>query len=333
MAAAPVARTRTSATRMSLGPRVGRVDRGRRHGVERSPADGEPVLGRHGRHAQRQARVAAGIGPGLEDDLALTGASRSTCSRAIPGSTGTRVTVALVVGAGPCGRRDHRRRRAWRRPRRAPPPHVVGHPGDGPARFGDRRHRARRRRRSPSAAATWSCSWRSRRSVARSVARCSSTRAAVSVARGVGQRRQVDLLGQTPARQSGGAHRVEVAESAVGFFEVGLEQEGDVAVGPVTLVDLGGEHGEPLRRPDPAIAPGPWRAWARPPRRRPATTRPSSRPSWARRSSLATSRTSEGRRTEWSRRMPSSHTGYHTASATRPMSRRPRWTSTTSRSL
>ena len=55
----------------------------------------------------------------------------------------------------------------------------------------------------------------------------------------------------------------------------------------------------------------------------PATTRPSSRPSWARRSSLATSRTSDGRRTEWSSRMPSSHTGYHTASATRSMSRRP----------
>ena len=47
----------------------------------------------------------------------------------------------------------------------------------------------------------------------------------------------------------------------------------------------------------------------------------------------ATSRTSHGRRTEWSSRTPSSHTGYQTASATTPMSRRRSWTSTTSRSL
>ena len=64
----------------------------------------------------------------------------------------------------------------------------------------------------------------------------------------------------------------------------------------------------------------------------PATSRPSSSPSWARRSSPATSSTSPGRRTEWSRRMPSSHTGYQTASATFPTSRRS-CTRTTSRSL
>ena len=39
---------------------------------------------------------------------------------------------------------------------------------------------------------------------------------------------------------------MEVAQPAAGLFQVRLQQEGDVAEGPVTLFDLGGEHGEPL---------------------------------------------------------------------------------------
>ncbi len=192
---------------------------------------------------------------------------------------------------------------------------------------------ARRRRRNRSAAATWSCSWSSRRSVARLVARCSSTRAAVSLATRLRQRRQVDLFGHRGDGQGGGANGVEVAQSAVCLFEVGLEKEGDVAMGPVALVDLGGEHGEPQVWLGPATGRAPGRAWARPPSRR--RRRPCRRearvgpegPLWLprgpRRDGVRSGRGGCLRpRPGTTRRRPPD-----------VMSRRPLWTRTTSRSL
>ncbi len=43
--------------------------RRRRHGVEGGASDGESLLGGDRGHAQRQRRIAAGIGVRLEDDL------------------------------------------------------------------------------------------------------------------------------------------------------------------------------------------------------------------------------------------------------------------------
>ena len=93
--------------------------------------------------------------------------------------------------------------------------------------------------------------------MARSVARCSSTRAAVSTARGSDSAVRSTWSATAGDGQGGRAHGVEVAESAVGLLQVGLEKEGDVAVGAVALVDLGGEHREPRAGPGPPLVEGP----------------------------------------------------------------------------
>ncbi len=49
---------------------------------------------------------------------------------------------------------------------------------------------------------------------------------------------------------------MEVAQPAVRLFQVGLEQKGDVTVGAVTLLDLGGEDRKPLAGAPPPLRPG-----------------------------------------------------------------------------
>ncbi len=46
---------------------------------------------------------------------------------------------------------------------------------------------------------------------------------------------------------------MDVAQAAVGLLQVGLEQEGDVAVGTVAFVDLGRQHRKPLRGVAPPL--------------------------------------------------------------------------------
>ena len=46
---------------------------------------------------------------------------------------------------------------------------------------------------------------------------------------------------------------MDVAQAAVGLLQVGLEQEGDVAVGTVAFVDLGRQHRKPLRGVGPPL--------------------------------------------------------------------------------
>ena len=85
--------------------------------------------------------------------------------------------------------------------------------------------------------------------MARPVVRCSSTRAAVRTWRGPSR---LDRSTSSATRRdgpAGGRHHVDVAETPVRLLQVGLEQEGHVAVGPVALVDLVGQDGQPVRRP------------------------------------------------------------------------------------
>ena len=49
---------------------------------------------------------------------------------------------------------------------------------------------------------------------------------------------------------------MEVAQPAVGFFQVRLEKEGHVSMGSMALFDLGGEHGEPLPGSGPPLVEG-----------------------------------------------------------------------------
>ena len=111
---------------------------------------------------------------------------------------------------------------------------------------------------------------------------------------------------------------MDVAEAAVGLLQVGLEQEGDVAVGRVALVDLVGQHRQPAAGSDRQWSSA-WSSIGLDDRavagHHPPVEEPELGPEILGRRPR---RTSAGRRTEWSSRMPSSHTGYQTASAMAP---------------
>ena len=198
MAAGPVASTRTRAARRSSGHGSGVAEHrppGRR-GSDREM--GRPRSAATAA-ASRSARLgsAAGVGARVERRPRGTGSP----SAPLDGDPGLDIDRGLVTRAstlplpavGPgCGTMARRRASRARATTGSPAPDVVGHPGDGPAGFGDGGHRGVGVG-VVEAAATWSCSWSRSRSVARPVARWSSTRAAVSTARGASRTRQVDV--------------------------------------------------------------------------------------------------------------------------------------------
>ena len=313
-------------SRIAVGPRVGR-------GARRPSARGRGRSGRWAVGARRPPPPPAAPGAGRRRGRSRA-RGRPRPSPACPATwrdgdagldRGSSVTASRSSVEAPGPRPDRHRRRGWETGQleRRRQTSSVTQATVRPASAIDAIRASASSK--PSAAATWSCSWRSSRSVARPVLRCSSTRAAVSVARGTDSESRStcsrdggDGQGRRRARRGSRAvHRVPLS----GRARAGMRRHrgrGDAR-------RLG-------RRAPGATAPARARhwsqclgqAWARPPRRR--RPRPGRRadPSWARRSSFATSSTSGGRRTEWSSRMPSSQTGYQTASATFLMSRRPR---------
>ena len=141
MAGGPVASTRTSASRMSVGPRVGGRGRCSARVSRALRAMGSPRSAATAATRRAERGVAGDIGVGAEDDRRPGRPPCAALASATPGSTAT------GVGAGGLARR----RRGVAAPRRsaslprawatgAAPPDVVGHPGDGPARLGDGGH-------------------------------------------------------------------------------------------------------------------------------------------------------------------------------------------------
>ena len=139
MAGGPVASTRTSGCPHVVGPRVG----GRGRAAARASRELRPIGSScsAATAATRSARPGSpsGSAPGPRTTARPRRLLPADRLRAIPGSTATG-TGPVVAGAG--ARRPPATAGAAAAvaggPRRTAPPDVVGHPGDGPSRLGDR---------------------------------------------------------------------------------------------------------------------------------------------------------------------------------------------------
>ena len=163
----------------------------------------------------------------------------------------------------------------------------------------------------PSSAATWSCSWRASRSVARPVVRCRASRTSSSRRRASSR----PSRGASASQEAATARRVVASRRPPrASFRSGSSRYCSSPWRSARSVhsswSSGRRFGAWLRQSartavrSPAVRP-----------RSPAMWRASRRPSWTFRSSPAVLRASAGVRTEWSRARPRSQTGYQMRSA------------------
>ena len=178
MAGGPVSNTRIRTDRRSSGQGTGGVGALRPRRLRASLVDGQVLFGGHRGQAQRQRGVADHVGAGHQNSLVLGHADVRVAGDRRDGAIGR---LVLLGGRGgpeaPAGRALRSRPGASAAPGASSPSHATVRPAVATARINESESG------SPTAAATWSCSWRSSLFCSWPARRWSSTRMVVSTRR------------------------------------------------------------------------------------------------------------------------------------------------------